>query len=98
MNVQNTSSLFASADLCMSPSQDLRGRALEKIAALSASSYKQSEQSDFSKLYQACSRDHNGVSKSSASTRNGLSNGYAPLSSTPMVSSLLLKQLDATAN
>ncbi|MCJ1288922.1 phosphatidylinositol-4- kinase [Xylographa carneopallida] len=63
---------------------DLRGRALEKIAALSASSYKQSEQSDFSKLYQACSRDHNGVSKSSASTRNGLSNGYAPLSSTPM--------------
>ncbi|MCJ1397105.1 phosphatidylinositol-4- kinase [Xylographa trunciseda] len=67
------------------PTQDLRGRALGKIAALSVSSpHKQSEQSDFSKLYRARSRDQDGLSKSSASLRNGLSNGYASLSSAPM--------------
>ncbi|MCJ1389774.1 phosphatidylinositol-4- kinase [Xylographa bjoerkii] len=67
------------------PTQDLRGRALGKIAALSAASpHKHSEQFDFSRLYQACPKDKYGLSKSSTSFRNGLSNGHASLSRASM--------------
>ena len=69
-----------------SPPQDIRRRALEKIASLSAtSSYDQSEGPDFKKLYSTCSRTRDGQRGAASPLPNGASNGNISLSTAPMV-------------
>ncbi|MCJ1471877.1 phosphatidylinositol-4- kinase [Lambiella insularis] len=65
-----------------SPSQDLRGRALQKIAALASS--KHGDQSDLKRLFKVSSSSTNGHQVSGNPTHNGLSNGRISLSTTPM--------------
>ena len=75
--------------ICFSPSQDLRRRALRKIAALSASSLKsQSEQHNFERLYKSCSHRKRESHGSTKSPHNESNVGCKSLSNTSMVSTL----------
>ena len=74
-------------DLTVSPSQDFRRRALQKIAALStASAAKYTGQSDIIRLCEACSsKKQNSLKTRVSEGPNGVCDESTVLSETPMV-------------